>query len=92
MNFQASELARVLLLTYLASYVVRKQQELKDELRGFLKPLGILMSVVLRTCSSRHWMLPTWLRSCGALILLRRCYGLDWAATCWCVTVASAAR
>ncbi|HEY5810422.1 MAG TPA: FtsW/RodA/SpoVE family cell cycle protein, partial [Povalibacter sp.] len=28
MNFQASELARVLLLTYLASYVVRKQQEL----------------------------------------------------------------
>jgi cell division protein FtsW len=44
MNFQASELARVLLLTYLSSYVVRKQQELKDELRGFLKPLGILMA------------------------------------------------
>lgn len=43
MNFQASELARVLLLTYLASYVVRRQQELKDELRGFLKPLGLLM-------------------------------------------------
>lgn len=43
MNFQASELARVLLLTYLASYVVRRQQELKDELRGFLKPLGVLM-------------------------------------------------
>lgn len=43
MNFQASELARVLLLTYLASYVVRRQQELKQELRGFLKPLGILM-------------------------------------------------
>ena len=31
MNFQASELARVLLLIYLASYVVRKQAELKDE-------------------------------------------------------------
>ena len=44
MNFQASELARVLLLTYLASYVVRRQQELKEELRGFLKPLGILMA------------------------------------------------
>lgn len=44
MNFQASEIARVLLLTYLSSYVVRKQQELKDELRGFLKPLGILMA------------------------------------------------
>ena len=43
MNFQASELARVLLLTYLASYVVRKQAELKQELKGFLKPLGVLM-------------------------------------------------
>ncbi len=44
LNFQASELARVLLLTYLASYVVRRQQELKDELKGFLKPLGVLMA------------------------------------------------
>jgi cell division protein FtsW len=42
-SFQPSELARVLLLTYLASYVVRRQTELKDELKGFLKPLGILM-------------------------------------------------
>lgn len=44
MNFQASELARVLLLTYLASYVVRRQAELKEDLRGFLKPLAILMA------------------------------------------------
>lgn len=44
MNFQASELTRVLLLTYLASYVVRRQQELKDELKGFVKPLGVLMA------------------------------------------------
>jgi len=43
MNFQASEMARVLLLTYLSSYVVRRQAELKDELKGFLKPLGVLM-------------------------------------------------
>jgi cell division protein FtsW len=43
MNFQSSELARVLLLTYLASYVVRRQTELKQELKGFLKPLGVLM-------------------------------------------------
>lgn len=46
MNFQASELARVLLLVYLASYVVRKQQELQQQLRGFLKPLGVLMGAV----------------------------------------------
>lgn len=43
MNFQVSELVRVLMLLYLASYVVRRQAELKDELKGFLKPLGILM-------------------------------------------------
>lgn len=43
-NFQASELARVLLLTYLASYVVRRQAELKENLQGFLKPLGILIA------------------------------------------------
>jgi len=43
MNFQASELARVLLLIYLASYVVRRQSELKEDLKGFLKPLGILI-------------------------------------------------
>ena len=47
MNFQASELARVLLLTYLASYVVRKQAELKEDLKGFLKPLGVLMGAAL---------------------------------------------
>ncbi len=43
-NFQASELARVLLLTYLASYVVRRQAELKENLHGFLKPLGVLIA------------------------------------------------
>jgi cell division protein FtsW len=44
LNFQASELARVALLTYLSSYVVRRQDELKQDLKGFLKPLGILMA------------------------------------------------
>jgi cell division protein FtsW len=43
MNFQASELARVVLLMYLSSYVVRRQSELKEQLSGFLKPLGVLM-------------------------------------------------
>lgn len=46
MNFQASEMARVLLLTYLSSYVVRRQKELKEELKGFIKPLGVLMGAV----------------------------------------------
>jgi cell division protein FtsW len=43
MNFQPSELARVLLLMYLASYIVRRQSELRESLKGFLKPLGILL-------------------------------------------------
>ena len=47
MNFQASELARVLLLTYLASYVARRQLELRTQLRGFLKPLGLLGAAAL---------------------------------------------
>lgn len=44
MNFQASELARVLLLIYLSSYIVRRQTELKENIQGFLKPLGILIA------------------------------------------------
>lgn len=43
LNFQASEIARVLLLTYLASYVVRRQAEVKEGLKGFLKPLGVML-------------------------------------------------
>ena len=47
MNFQVSELARVLLLTYLASYAARRQVELRTQLRGFLNPLGILAAAAL---------------------------------------------
>ena len=46
-NFQASEIARVLLLTYLASYVVRRQNEVKETLGGFLKPLAVLMGAAV---------------------------------------------
>jgi cell division protein FtsW len=42
MNFQPSELARVLLLTYLASYIARRQSELRASAMGFAKPLAVL--------------------------------------------------
>jgi cell division protein FtsW len=42
MNFQPSELARVLLLMYLASYIVRRQAELRESIVGFVKPLAVL--------------------------------------------------
>jgi cell division protein FtsW len=42
MNFQPSELSRVLLLMYMASYIVRRQVEVKESVQGFLKPMAVL--------------------------------------------------
>jgi len=41
-NFQVSELARVLVLVYLASYAVRREEQLRESLVGLAKPLGLL--------------------------------------------------
>lgn len=43
-NLQISEISRVLLLIYLASYIVRKQSDLKETLQAFLLPLGVLIA------------------------------------------------
>jgi cell division protein FtsW len=42
MNFQVSELARVMLLTYVASYAVRRADELRGSFLGFMKPVCVL--------------------------------------------------
>ena len=42
LNFQVSELARVLILVYLASYAVRREEELRQTFTGVAKPLGLL--------------------------------------------------
>jgi cell division protein FtsW len=42
MNFQVSELARVLILIYVASYAVRREEELRGTFLGLMKPLGLL--------------------------------------------------
>jgi cell division protein FtsW len=42
MNFQVSEAARVMLLTYIASFAVRRADELRGSFKGFLKPVGVL--------------------------------------------------
>jgi cell division protein FtsW len=44
-NFQASELARVLVLIYVASYAVRRSEELRGTLSGLAKPLGLLAMI-----------------------------------------------
>ena len=42
-NFQVSELTRVLVLAYIASYAVRREVELRTTLAGLAKPLGLLL-------------------------------------------------
>jgi cell division protein FtsW len=44
-NFQVSELARVLVLIYIASYAVRRESELREQFMGLVKPLGLLFGV-----------------------------------------------
>ena len=47
LNLQISEVTRVLLFIYLASYIVRRQADLKDNVQAFLRPLGVLMGAAL---------------------------------------------
>ena len=42
LNFQVSELARVLVLVFIASYAVRREKELRETFGGLAKPLGLL--------------------------------------------------
>ncbi|MDB6092342.1 MAG: cell division protein FtsW [Gammaproteobacteria bacterium] len=41
-NFQVSELARVLVLVFVASYAARREEELRGTFMGLAKPLGLL--------------------------------------------------
>ena len=50
-NFQPSELARWLLLTYVAVFAVRHQTSLRSSAQGFFKPLAVLVAAaVLLLC------------------------------------------
>ena len=46
-NFQASELARVLVLIFIASYAVRREDELRSSALGLIKPMALLGFVAL---------------------------------------------
>ncbi len=46
-NFQASELARVLTLIFIASYAVRREDELRNTAMGLIKPMGLLVFIAL---------------------------------------------
>jgi cell division protein FtsW len=45
LSFQVSELARVLVLIFIASYAVRREEQLRESLAGLCKPLGLLFLV-----------------------------------------------
>ncbi len=47
LNFQPSELARWLLVTYIAIFAVRHQTELRSSAQGFFKPLAVLLAAAL---------------------------------------------
>ena len=47
MNFQPSEAARWLLVTYVAIYAVRHQTELRSSAQGFFKPFAVLAGAAL---------------------------------------------
>jgi cell division protein FtsW len=44
-NFQVSELARVLVLIWVASYAVRREEQLRETFAGLVKPLGLLVFI-----------------------------------------------
>src|SRR5204863_191087 len=46
-NFQVSELSRMLVLVYLASYAVRREAELRQSFTGLGKPLVLLAGAAL---------------------------------------------
>lgn len=43
MRFQPAEFTKLSLFCYLANYLVRKVEEVRNNLRGFLKPMGVIM-------------------------------------------------
>ena len=47
LNFQPSEIARWLLVTYIAIFAVRHQTELRSSAQGFFKPLAVLLAAAV---------------------------------------------
>lgn len=47
LGFQVSELTKFIFVIYLAGYLVRRHQEIKEKLSGFIKPMVILTIIAL---------------------------------------------
>jgi cell division protein FtsW len=69
MNFQASELARVMLLTYIASYAVRRAEELRADFKGFMKPVAVLAAAAVLLLAEPDFGAATVLMATGLAVL-----------------------
>jgi cell division protein FtsW len=69
MNFQVSELARVMLLTYVASYAVRRSDELCSSFKGFMKPVGVLGAAAVLLLAEPDFGAATVLMATGLAVL-----------------------
>ena len=69
MNFQASELARVLMLTWVASYAVRRADELRSSFKGFMKPVGVLFAASVLLLAEPDFGAATVLMATGLAVL-----------------------
>jgi cell division protein FtsW len=75
-NLQPSEVARVLLLTYLASYIVRRQDELRASIVGFVKPMGVLSAAAVLLLLEPDMGAATVLLATGMMLLFLA--GVKW--------------
>jgi cell division protein FtsW len=69
MNFQMSELARVMLLTYIASYAVRRSEELCSSFKGFMKPVAVLGAAAVLLLAEPDFGAATVLMATGLAVL-----------------------
>ena len=69
MNFQVSELTRVMLLTYVASYAVRKAEDLRSDFAGFMKPVAVLAAAAVLLLAEPDFGAATVLVATGLIVL-----------------------
>jgi hypothetical protein len=102
-NFQASELARVLVLIFIASYAVRREDELRQHRDGLVKPILLLGFIALLLLAEPDFGAASVLFIAGFGILfgpVRACATCCWRRwparppwrcwCCWCRTAMAA--
>jgi cell division protein FtsW len=89
LNLQASELARILVLSWIAAYAVRREKELRESLSGLARPLALTMGFCLALLLEPDFGAATVLFITAFGLLFLAGARLRWVLLC--VLVASAA-